>query len=97
MKTIGIHRRLDNLNRLTIPKEIVNMLEMNEHQLMEIFVVNGNMIVLKKAETKHERKMKISEKLSQIEDIALQTISHEDFLKLKNLHNKIKGGLNNYE
>lgn len=47
MKSIGVLRRIDDLGRIVIPKEIRNNLKINSGESMEIFV-NGDSIVLKK-------------------------------------------------
>lgn len=47
MKNTGIVRRIDDLGRIVIPKEIRNVLKINNSDELEIFIDN-NMIVLKK-------------------------------------------------
>lgn len=47
MRTLGIIRRIDDLGRVIIPKEIRNTLHIQEGDALEIFVEN-NMICLKK-------------------------------------------------
>lgn len=48
MKATGIIRRIDNLGRLVIPKEIRKVLKIKESDPMEIFVGSDGEIVLKK-------------------------------------------------
>lgn len=47
MKSIGVVRRLDQLGRVVLPKELRNTLKIEEGQPLEIFV-DGEAIVLKK-------------------------------------------------
>jgi AbrB family transcriptional regulator (stage V sporulation protein T) len=48
MKETGVVRHLDELGRIVIPKEIRRNLRMNEGDLLEIFVDEGESVVLKK-------------------------------------------------
>lgn len=48
MKSTGIIRRIDNLGRIVIPKEIRNTLKIRDGESLEIYVSNGEEIVLKK-------------------------------------------------
>jgi len=48
MKETGVVRHLDELGRIVIPKEIRRNLRMNEGDLLEIFVEDGESVVLKK-------------------------------------------------
>ena len=47
MKSTGIVRKVDELGRIVIPKELRRVLEINEKDPVEIFV-DGDQIVLKK-------------------------------------------------
>lgn len=49
MRSTGIVRKLDNLGRLVIPKELRKVLDLTNREGIEIFT-EGNMIVLKKYE-----------------------------------------------
>jgi AbrB family transcriptional regulator, transcriptional pleiotropic regulator of transition state genes len=49
MKSIGIVRRLDELGRIVLPKELRRNLNINTTDGLEIFV-DGNTVVLKKYE-----------------------------------------------
>ena len=49
MKSTGMIRRVDELGRIVIPKEIRGKLEINEKDPIEIYV-DGHSIVLKKFE-----------------------------------------------
>ena len=50
MKSTGIVRKLDELGRVVIPKEIRNKLDIEEKDPIEIYL-DGTSIVLKKFET----------------------------------------------
>ena len=47
MKATGIVRRIDELGRIVIPKELRKTMHLNEHDQMEIYV-NDDKIMLKK-------------------------------------------------
>lgn len=49
MKSTGIIRKLDELGRVVIPKEIRNKLDIEEKDPIEIYI-EGNSIILKKFE-----------------------------------------------
>ncbi|NLL56526.1 MAG: AbrB/MazE/SpoVT family DNA-binding domain-containing protein [Clostridiales bacterium] len=48
MKTIGIVRRIDELGRVVIPKELRRTMHLKEGEEMEVFVAPDNSLVLKK-------------------------------------------------
>lgn len=50
MKSTGVIRRVDELGRVVIPKEIRKKLNIEEKDPMEIYI-DGNAIVLKKVES----------------------------------------------
>lgn len=50
MKSTGIVRKLDELGRVVIPKEIRNKLDIEEKDPIEVYI-DGNSIVLKKFES----------------------------------------------
>ena len=49
MKSTGIVRRIDDLNRLVIPKELIKIMSMGKRQPLEIFTDddNGNIVLRK--------------------------------------------------
>lgn len=47
MKSTGIVRKLDEMGRVVLPKELRRTLEIEEKDALEIFV-DGNMVLLKK-------------------------------------------------
>ena len=50
MKSTGIVRKLDELGRVVIPKEIRNKLDIEEKDPIEVYI-DGNSIILKKFES----------------------------------------------
>lgn len=50
MKSTGIVRKVDELGRIVLPKELRSTLNINEKDPLEIYVDEGNKIVLKKYE-----------------------------------------------
>ena len=48
MKSTGIVRKVDELGRIVLPKELRNTLNINEKDPLEIYVDEDNKIVLKK-------------------------------------------------
>ena len=54
MKATGIVRRIDDLGRIVIPKEIRRACHMREGDPMEICLGEGNEIILKKYDTEPE-------------------------------------------
>ena len=49
MKSIGIVRKVDELGRIVLPKELRTTLDINERDALEIYV-DGNTVILKKYE-----------------------------------------------
>lgn len=47
MKATGIVRRLDNLGRIIIPRELLRELKISEGTPMEIYINNSEEIILK--------------------------------------------------
>lgn len=47
MKTAGIVRNLDNLGRVVIPKEMRNVMGINEGEPVEIVKVNNDIVIRK--------------------------------------------------
>lgn len=47
MKATGITRRIDNLGRVVLPMELRRTLDINENNMLEIFL-EGDRIILKK-------------------------------------------------
>ena len=51
MKATGIIKRIDDLGRIIIPKEIRRTLNIKEGEPFEIFIGNNNEIIFKKIST----------------------------------------------
>ena len=48
MKATGVVRKIDNLGRIVLPKELRRTLEINSNDPLEIYVDDGGYIVIKK-------------------------------------------------
>ena len=48
MKMLGIVRRIDDIGRIVIPKDVRKMLKIEEGQPMEFFIDDKNNLILKK-------------------------------------------------
>jgi AbrB family transcriptional regulator (stage V sporulation protein T) len=48
LKAIGLVRRVDDLGRVVIPKEVRTMIDVNAGDAMEIFVTKDKQVVLRK-------------------------------------------------
>lgn len=48
MKSTGMVRRIDDIGRIVIPKELRKLLNLEEGQPMELFIDNEKNIILKK-------------------------------------------------
>ena len=64
MKTTGIIRRIDDLGRIVIPKEIRKTMRIKEGEQLEIFTEN-NMIYITKYEPEKKEREKITEYVAQ--------------------------------
>ena len=54
MKATGVVRRIDELGRIVIPKEIRKTLRMKEGESLEIYIDNNENILLKKYSSMHQ-------------------------------------------
>ena len=95
MKATGIVRRIDDLGRVVIPKEIRRTMRIREGEPLEIFVDREGEVILKKyspigelselaqkyAEALAEKSGKVVFVLDRDEIIAVSGVSHEDFLE----------------
>ena len=61
MKATGIVRRIDDLGRVVIPKEVRRTLRIRERDPLEIFVDRGGEVILKKYSSIGERGRLIEE------------------------------------
>jgi len=65
MKSTGITRKVDELGRVVIPKELRDNLEIKEKDPLEIFTEGGN-IILRKYEPVSESKMRTQFELEKL-------------------------------
>ena len=98
MKSTGIVRKIDDLGRIVIPKEIRNLLNIQNNDNIEIYIDNKNIIL-----TKYDKAMDLksyADKLANIvnnnSDIKL-FITNKEFFITKGLleNNKIDNSLQN--
>ena len=62
MKATGIVRRIDDLGRIVIPKEIRRTLHIRESDPLEIFTDREGQVILKKRKTNTKRPVQFAEK-----------------------------------
>lgn len=62
MKATGIVRRIDDLGRVVIPKEIRRTLNIREGDPLEVFVGENGSVVFQKYETPTENKAAFAQK-----------------------------------
>ena len=68
MKSTGITRRIDDLGRIVIPKEIRKNLKIKENEVLEIFV-NNDEIILKKFSPFNDSEKVLSDYIKVINDM----------------------------
>jgi len=73
MKSTGITRRIDDLGRIVIPKEIRKNLKIKENEILEIFIENEN-IILKKYSSLDDMKNVFERFIEVLEDITLNNV-----------------------
>ena len=73
MKSTGITRRIDDLGRIVIPKEIRRNLKIKENEVLEIFIENEN-IILKKFSSLDDMNNVFERFISVLEDITLNSV-----------------------
>jgi len=67
MKALGIIRRIDDLGRVVIPKEVRKAKNWNEGQPMEMFVDGDDLVM--RAYGKEMERQELAQKLKKIESI----------------------------
>ena len=82
MKTTGMVRRIDELGRIVIPKEIRRSFKIKDRDLLEIFI-EGDSIVLKKATSM----CVICNSEEQIETVNDKFICQKCITKISSMHN----------
>ncbi|WP_164914424.1 AbrB/MazE/SpoVT family DNA-binding domain-containing protein [Aminipila luticellarii] len=90
MKATGIVRRVDDLGRVVLPKELRRVLGIKEGDPLEIFVDNAGEIILKKYDTRREVSEKISDLIDYIEET--QDAPDQEVLSLLKQANVVVGG-----
>lgn len=73
MKSTGITRRIDDLGRIVIPKEIRKNLKIKENEVLEIFIENEN-IILKKFSSLDDMDKILEKFIDVLEDITLNNV-----------------------
>ena len=68
MKSTGITRRIDDLGRIVIPKEIRKNLKIKENEVLEIFI-NNDEIILKKFSSFNDSEKVLSDYIKVINDM----------------------------
>ena len=68
MKSTGITRRIDDLGRIVIPKEIRKNLKIKENEVLEIFI-NNDEIILKKFSPFNDLEKVLSDYIKVINDM----------------------------
>lgn len=68
MKSTGIVRRIDDLGRIVIPKEIRKTLKIKENESLEVFI-NNDEIILKKFSNMNEMEKNFNDYISILKDI----------------------------
>lgn len=86
MKATGIVRRLDDLGRLVIPKEIRKIYQLKEGDSIEFFVSEEKEIIIRKYEHLNENKNEIIYMLESFEELFKQPLLFygDDFLYTTN-------------
>ena len=73
MKSTGITRRIDDLGRIVIPKEIRKNLRIKENETLEIFIENEN-IILKKFSSFDDMDNVFERLIEVLEDVTLNNV-----------------------
>ena len=81
MKSTGITRRIDDLGRIVIPKEIRKNLKIKENEVLEIFIENES-IILKKYSSLDDMDKVFERYIEVLEDITLNNILITDREKI---------------
>lgn len=73
MKSTGITRRIDDLGRIVIPKEIRKNLKIKENEVLEIFIDNDN-IILKKFSSFDDMDKILESYVDVLSDVSLKNV-----------------------
>lgn len=95
MKATGVIRKIDELGRLVIPKEIRTTMKIREGDPMEIFIDRDGVIVLKKYSTVGEMASvaaNYAESLSKVSGYAVIITDKYDIIAAGRLRHREAGG-----
>lgn len=81
MKSTGIVRRIDDLGRIVIPKEIRKTLKIKENESLEVFI-NNDEIILKKFSNMNEMEKIFNDYISILKDLTGNNIIVTDREKI---------------
>lgn len=84
MKATGIVRKIDELGRLVIPKEIRRTFDINEKDPMEVYVTENQDIVLRKYNQGCNCCGKIEKNMFHVLDMKLCSSCIDDFNRARN-------------
>lgn len=94
MKSTGITRRIDDLGRIVIPKEIRKNLKIKENEVLEIFI-NNDEIILKKFSPFNDSEKVLSDYIKVINDMTGNDVIITDRDKVILSSNKLEEDLLN--
>lgn len=94
MKSTGITRRIDDLGRIVIPKEIRKNLKIKENEVLEIFI-NNDEIILKKFSYFNDSEKVLSDYIKVINDMTGNDVIITDRDKVILSSNKLEERLLN--
>lgn len=92
MKSTGIVRRIDDLGRIVIPKEIRKTLKIKENESLEVFI-NNDEIILKKFSNMNEMEKVFNDYISILKDITGNNVIVTDRNKIVACPDNKKGEL----
>ena len=97
VKATGVIRKIDDLGRIVIPKEIRNNLKIRNGESIEIFIDNLDQIILKKYSLDDDYKVMLASYISTIYDASNHNVFITDKHKILSTNNEIKKDYENYE
>lgn len=90
MKATGVIRRIDDLGRIVIPKEIRNNLKIRNGESLEIFIDNLDQIILKKYSMGDDYKLLLSSYITTINDAINRNVIITDKNKILSTNDEIE-------
>ncbi len=97
MKATGVIRRIDDLGRIVIPKEIRNNLKIRNGETLEIFIDNLDQIILKKYSMGEDYRLLLSSYVTTINDAINRNIIITDKNRILSANDEIKKDYENRE